>query len=174
MTRFLFGDKDGGPEYYENAHDSLMQPLPTSHVKRIGVGQHMFPKQTGRLPLNRAGTRAAANGIFPSHWEPGMGYSESIPKAKNVSNFGRSQGRCELHLSGMRGAPPKAALAADFQGPERPQSAMNMLRSGGAGGPKRRAAPDTRPIPEGPKKHIESHSFSKQMSREAWTSKPIR
>ena len=178
MTRFLFGEDGNGPEYYEKAHDSLMQPLPTSNIKRIGIGQHRFTKQTGRLPLNRAGTRSAAQGTFPSHWEPGMGYSESIPHATNVSNFATALGRCELHLSGMRGAPPKASLAADFAGPARPQSAMAMLRAGGAPGglPKRRAPPAeaSRPIPEGPKKHIQVASFTKQLSREAWTSKPIR
>ena len=107
-----------------------------------------------------------------------MGYSETIPKAKNVSDFGKAGGRLELHLSGMRGAPPKASLAADFVGPERPQSAMALLRGEGEGKPKRRpataAAQMHRPIPERPKKHIEVHSFAKQLTREQWASRPIR
>ena len=181
MTRMLFADQQGGPEYYEKAHGSLMQPLATSHVKRIGVGQHKFMRQMGRLPLHRTGTRSAAQGVYPSHWEPGMGYSESIPRANNVANFGRDLGRVELHLSGMRGAPPKAALAADYQGDtssKRPQSATAILQQGGDGsGMKRRpqsAAATIRPIPEGPKKHIECHSFSKQLTRDQWTSRPVR
>ena len=128
MTRFLFGTSGTGPENYDGAWDSMMKPLKVSHLKKIGPGQHLFGKQTGRLPLNRVGTRAAADGVFPSHWEPGMGYSETMNnEGKSVANFSKQPGRIELHLSGMRGAPPKASLAADYQGPEtsaRPQSAM--------------------------------------------------
>merc|ERR1719231_625990 len=128
MTHFLFGESGAGPEYYERAHISLEMPLPVSHRPRFGPGQQVFSKQMGRLPLNRTGTRSAADGTFPSHWEPGMGYSETIPKARQVANFQKQNGRIELHLSGMRGAPPKASLAADYQGPSRPQSAMAVLR----------------------------------------------
>ena len=185
MTRMLFAENGGGgPEYYEDAHGSMMKPLATSHIRRIGIGQHKFTRQMGRLPFNRTGTRAAAQGTFPSHWEPGMGYSESIPRASHVANFAKDMGRVELHLSGMRGAPPKSALAADYVGPTtgaRPQSAMAILRSGGDGGApsqaKRRpqsAAANTRPIPEGPKKHIPCGSFSKQLTRDQWTSRPVR
>ena len=184
MTRMLFAENGGGgPEYYEDAHGSMMKPLATSHIKRIGVGQHKFTKQMGRLPFNRSGTRAAAQGTFPSHWEPGMGYSESIPRASHVANFAKDMGRVELHLSGMRGAPPKASLAADYVGSSgaRPQSAMAVLRGGGDGGMpgqgKKRpqsAAANIRPIPEGPKKHIQVGSFSKQLTREQWTSRPMR
>lgn len=178
MTRFLFGALGQGPEYYERAYDTLMHPLNVSHRPRVGNGQHTFGKQLGRLPLNRVGTRAAADGTFPSHWEPGMGYSETIPKATKIADFQRQVGRVELHLSGMRGAPPKASLAADYQGPKRPQSAMAILRSSEAssnGAPKRRPAQEaTRPIPEGVKKHIEAHSFNKQLTREQWTSRPLR
>ena len=80
-----------------------------------------------------------------------MGYSDTIPRATNVANFERALGRCELHLSGMRGAPPKASLAADYVGNQRPQSAMAILRSGGDGLPKQRlaAVDNGRPIPEG-------------------------
>ena len=145
----------------------------------VGRGQHVWAKGLGRLPLNRTGTRSAADGTFPSHWEPGMGYQETIPKARQVADFSKQGGRIELHLSGMRGAPPKASLAADYVGPSRPQSAMAVLRGGTGdvpgGPPKRRAPPaDTRPIAEGPKKHVQSHSFSKQMTREQWTSRPLR
>jgi len=178
MTRFLFGAEGNGPEYYEKAYDSMHHPLNVSHRPRVGSGQHRFTRQTGRLPLNRVGTRAAANGVFPSHWEPGMGYSESIPKATNVSDFARQPGRVDLHLSGMRGAPPKASLAADYAGPARPQSAMQMLREGDQAAKPKKPRPATadarRPIPEGPKKHIEVHSFSKQLTREQWASRPLR
>jgi hypothetical protein len=176
MTRFLFGSNGSGPEYYDRAYDSMMAPLGVSHRKKIGSGQHIFRKQVGRIPLTRQGTRSAADGTYPSHWEPGMGYSETIPKATKVADFRRSAGRVELHLSGMRGAPPKASLAADYVGSDRPQSAMAMLRGGDAGMPKRRAASADpgRPIPEGPKKHIECHSFAKQLTRDQWTNRPIR
>ena len=181
MTRFLFGGIGNGPEYYDRAYDSLMMPLQVSHRPKVGTGQHKFMKQTGRLPLNRVGTRAAADGTFPSHWEPGMGYSETMEnQGKSVSNFGKQTGRIDLHLSGMRGAPPKASLAADYQGPGRPQSAMAALRGGGgdgAGHSRRRAGPagaDARPIPENPKKHVQVHAFTKQLTREQWTSLPIR
>lgn len=182
MTRFLFGSTSDGPEVYDKAYDSMMAPLPTSSKGRIGKGQHNFKIQAVRLPLHRAGTRAAANGVFLSHWEPGMGYQEtSFPKATNVMDFGKSGGRLELHLSGMRGAPPKSSLAADFVEPSRPQSAMALLRGEGAGAggpPKRRpataAAQMHRPIPEAPKKHIQVGSFSKQLTREQWASRPVR
>ena len=85
MTRFLFGVTGNGPEYYEKAYDSMTKPLHTSNRPRVGHGQHRFRQQSGRVPLARSGTRAAANGIFPSHWEPGMGYSETIPKATKVA-----------------------------------------------------------------------------------------
>ena len=179
MCRALFGSSASGPEYYERAYDSLMQPLHVSHRPKMGTGQHSFTKQMGRLPLNRTGTRAAAAGTCPSHWEPGMGYQESIPKANQVASFAKQSGRIELHLSGMRGAPPKASLAADYVGPGRPQSAMAVLRGGTGempgGRPARRAPPpDTRPPPEGPKKHVVSHSFDKQLTRDQWTSRAMR
>jgi len=183
MTRFLFGGAGNGPEYYDKAFDSMLQPLHVSHRPRVGSGQQAFSKQVGRLSLARCGTRAAADGTFPSHWEPGMGYSETIPRARKVSDFGRMGGRVELHLSGMRGAPPKAALAADYQGPKRPQSAMAILRSGGGGEPaaakprRPQSALDRasiRPTPEGAKKHIQSHSFAKQLTREQWTNRALR
>ena len=183
MTRFLFGTSGTGPENYDGAWDSMMKPLKVSHLKKIGPGQHIFGKQTGRLPLNRVGTRAAADGVFPSHWEPGMGYSETMNnEGKSVANFSKQPGRIELHLSGMRGAPPKASLAADYQGPEtsaRPQSAMAVLRgdTGAAPGAKKRPAVDAsmhRPTPEGPRKNIVCHSFAKQLTRVQWASRPIR
>ena len=178
MCRALFGSFGSGPEYYERAYDSMMAPLNVSHRPKIGNGQQIFAKQMGRLPLNRTGTRSAADGTYPSHWEPGMGYSETIPKARQIADMSKQGGRIELHLSGMRGAPPKASLAADYQGPSagRPQSAMAVLR-GGTGesiNPRRRAPPtEARPIPER-KKHVVSHSFAKQLTREQWTSRPIR
>ena len=178
MTRFLFGATGSGPEYYEKAYDTIMRPLATSDRTRVGVGQHKFRAQAGRLPLNRSGTRAAAQGVFPSHWEPGMGYSETIPKASHVSDFSKQPGRVELHLSGMRGAPPKASLAADFVGPTRPQSAISMLRGEDAAAKPAKSRPMTadthRPIPEGPKKHVEVSSFAKQLTREQWANRPLR
>ena len=85
MTRFLFGASGDGPEYYEKAYDSMTKPLHTSHRPRVGHGQHRFRQQSGRVPLARSGMRAAANGILPSHWEPGMGYSDTMPKATKVA-----------------------------------------------------------------------------------------
>ena len=83
-------------------------------------------------------------------------------------------------FSGMRGAPPKASLAADFVGPTsstRPQSAAAILSGGGDTGSTlkrpQRADPG-RPIPEGPKKHIMTGSFAKQLTREQWASRPMR
>ena len=179
MTRFLFPAAGGGPEIYDKAYDSMMQPLMVAHRQRIGRGQHTFSRQTGRLPLHRSGTRAAANGVFPSHWEPGMGYSETIPRATNVSNFGKQPGRCELHLSGMRGAPPNPCLAADAGSrPARPQSAMQMMNADAGADPKRRPAtakPDAgRPVPERVRKHIPVANFSRQMTRAQWCSIPLR
>lgn len=177
MTRFLFGSSATGPEYYENAFDSMLNPLHVSHRRRVGHGQHAFAKQLGRLALNRTGTRSAADGTFPSHWEPGMGYSDTIPRANHVAQFSKQNGRTELHLSGMRGAPPKASLAADYQAPVRPQSAMGALSGDANSGPPRRprtAADAARPIPEGPRKHVEAHTFAKQLTREQWTSRPLR
>lgn len=177
MTRFLFGVTGNGPEYYEKAYDSMTKPLHTSNRPRVGHGQHRFRQQSGRVPLARSGTRAAANGIFPSHWEPGMGYSETIPKATKVADFARQPGRVELHVSGMRGAPPKASLAADYVGPPRPQSAMSVLRGEAeAGSMKRRpsTADNSRPVPEPLKKRVEVHAFDKQMTREQWASRPLR
>ena len=97
MCRALFGSSASGPEYYERAYDSLMQPLHVSHRPKMGTGQHSFTKQMGRLPLNRTGTRAAAAGTCPSHWEPGMGYQESIPKANQVASFAKQSGRIDDH-----------------------------------------------------------------------------
>ena len=140
MTRFLFGQMGNGPEYYEKAMDSLMKPLNVSHRPKVGVGQHNFTRQAGRLPLSRAGSRSAAEGSQPSYWEPGMAYK---PEGKNLGkapSFERNIGRVDLHLSGMRGAPPGPSLAADFAGgsQSRPQSAIAMLRS---------AADNVRPDP---------------------------
>lgn len=179
MTRFLFGANNGnGQEYYEKAYDSLMAPLSVSHRPRVGSGQHRFKNQVGRLPLQRAGTRAAAQGSFPSYWEPGMGYSDTIPKPTNVANFHRQMGRVDLHLSGMRGAPPKASLAADYVGPSRPQSAMAMLRADAAGAPAVPKRPMTaqvqRPIPEAVRPHIYTQAWDKQLTRDQWTSRAMR
>ena len=155
MTRFLFGaNMVGGPEYYDKAYDSMMNPLPTSDKKKIGTGQHVMRKQAGRLPLNRVGTRAAADGILPSHWEPGTGYSPHMYNGGGAMGFDRQLGRVDLHLSGMRGAPAKPSLAADFAnggGSERPQSAMASLRAASSDGfgkssrSTRSAAPTQRP-----------------------------
>ena len=179
MVRALFGSSGSGPEVYDKAYGTMMMPLQTSDQKKIGLGQHKFTKQTGRLPLNRVGTRAATNGVYPSHWEPGM-VSGSTLQSANVTSFAKQPGRIELHLSGMRGAPPKASLAADFVGPTsstRPQSAAAILSGGGDTGSTlkrpQRADPG-RPIPEGPKKHIMTGSFAKQLTREQWASRPMR
>ena len=176
MSRFLFGSSNTGPEYYDKANDSMLQPLNVSHRPRVGSGHHSFKRQVGRLPLNRTGTRAAADGVAPSHWEPGMGYTDTIPAATNVANFRKQTGRVELHLSGMRGAPPNASLAADYSGPRRPQSAMAMIRSAADGqhGKPRRPA-DSRPSrSDGPAKHIYTQAWDKQLTREQWTSRVIR
>ena len=55
----------------------------------------IFAKQIARVPIARSGTRAAAQGVYPSHWEPGMGYQESIPKARQVADFHKQSGRIE-------------------------------------------------------------------------------
>ena len=81
-------------------------------------------------------------------------------------------------MSGMRGAPPKASLGADYMGPPpRPQSAMSILRGDvEAGSMKRRpsTADNSRPIPERLKNRVEVHAFDKQMTRERWASRPMR
>ena len=191
MTRFLFGaNMVQGPEHYDNAYDSMMRPLPTSDKKRIGHGQHSFRKQAGRIPLNRQGTRAAADGIFPSHWEPGAGYTPSfVNKGRAQGAFDRQVGRIDLHLTGMRGAPAKPTLAADFNGGgsagSRPQSAMAALRgsqsnegfgrkshrSSGASLPSR---PQSAMLPASMNKHTPIANFNKQLTREQWASRPIR
>ena len=193
MTRFLFGAGiQTGPEHYDGAYDTMMNPGSQSHLKKIGQGQHHFRKQCGRLPLNRVGTRAAANGIYPSHWEPGAGYTATfVNTGKKQMGFDRQVGRVELHLSGMRGAPARADLAADFNpsggGGERPQSAMAQLRAAekndGFGKKKSRsrsAAPmNVRPekqiiYPASMKRNIQTANFGKQLTREQWTSQVIR
>ena len=98
----------------------------------MGQGFHTMKKQAGRIPLNRQGTRAAADGVYPSYFEPGQGYNDTMYNSgAGKFNFGTQLGRVELHVSGMRGAPAKPTLAADYQGAgaERPQSAMQMLRA---------------------------------------------
>ena len=188
MTRFLFGaNMVGGPEYYDKAYDSMMNPLPTSDKKKIGTGQHVMRKQAGRLPLNRVGTRAAADGILPSHWEPGTGYSPHMYNGGGAMGFDRQLGRVDLHLSGMRGAPAKPSLAADFAnggGSERPQSAMASLRAASSDGfgkssrSTRSAAPTQRPqsamLPASMNKNVPVANFNKQLTREQWSSRPIR
>ena len=195
MTRFLFGaGMQQGPEHYDGAYDTMMKPGPQSHLKKIGLGQQHFRKQTGRLPLNRVGTRAAANGVFPSHWEPGAGWTPTfVNTGKKQLGFDRQVGRVELHLSGMRGAPARADLAADFNpsgggGAERPQSAMAQLRAAekndGFGGKKKgrsrsAASLNVRPekqiiYPASMKKNIQVANFNKQLTREQWTKQVIR
>lgn len=191
MTRFLFGaNMQSGPETYENAFDSMMKPLPTSDKKRIGQGQHSFRKQAGRIPLNRQGTRAAADGIYPSHWEPGAGYTASfVNKGRAQGAFNKQTGRIDLHLTGMRGAPAKPTLAADFSGAggasSRPQSAMAMLRGSqtseefGRKGHRSNAAsvpsrPQSAMLPASMNKHTQVANFNKQLTRDQWSSRPIR
>jgi len=193
MTRFLFGAGiSAGPEVYDGAYDTMMKPGCSSHLKKIGQGQHHFRRQVGRIPLNRQGTRAAADGIYPSHWEPGAGYTASfVNTGKKQMGFDRQVGRVELHLSGMRGAPARADLAADFNpsgsgGAERPQSAMAQLRAaekndgfGKKKGRARTAAPMARPekqliYPASMKKNVPTANMSKQLTRDQWTSQVIR
>lgn len=191
MTRFLFGaGMTGGPEYYDGAYDTMMQPGCSSHLKKIGVGQHHFRRQVGRIPLSRQGTRAAADGIFPSHWEPGAGYTVNfVQNGKGGTGFDRQSGRVELHLSGMRGAPARADLAADFNpsgpgGAERPQSAMAQLRAASADGFGKtksrgnRSAPAVRKeknmLPASMNKNLQVANFQKQLTREQWTRQSIR
>ncbi len=95
-----------------------------------------------------------------------------------VSQFRTAAGRISLHLSGLRGAPPNPCLAADYvgEGSARPQSALAALNSPGAskGGSRRPPIDTSRPIPEPLRKHIETSNFSKQLTREQWTSIAIR
>ena len=83
------------------------------------------------------------------------------------------------YIAGLRGAPPNPCLAADYvgEGSARPQSAIAALNSpgGGSKGGSRRPPLDTsRPIPEPLRKHIETSNFSKQLTRDQWTSIAIR
>ncbi|KAL3915022.1 MAG: hypothetical protein SGPRY_007405 [Prymnesium sp.] len=100
MALFLFGSAGKGPEYYEKAHDTLTKPLNVSHRPRPGTGQQTFSKQIGRLPFNRAGSRAASEGCCTSYWEPGMAYTTQGKNnaacllAQGPSSFGnKRQGR---------------------------------------------------------------------------------
>ena len=188
MTRFLFGAGiQQGPEHYDGAYDTMMNPGSQSHLKKIGQGQHHFRKQCGRIPLNRQGTRAAADGIYPSHWEPGAGYTASfVNTGKKQMGFDRQVGRVELHLSGMRGAPARADMAADFNpgGGERPQSAMAQLRAAEKSdgfGKKLRVTRSAAPVrkeknmlPASMNKKVPTGCFAKQLTREQWTSQTIR
>ena len=179
MTRFLFGANIfTGPEHYDGAYDSMHKPVKVSHRPRVGTGHHKFRKQTGRLPLHRVGTRAAAEGIRPSHWEPGMGYTESMANRGSASSFDRMVGRVDLCVSGMRGAPSKLAHQDNAAPPSRtrPMSAAAALQ----GGAERHAAPSgaqmSRPLTRGvlPVRHVQVPAMDKQLSREAWANLPIR
>jgi len=179
MTRFLFGQMGNGPEYYEKAMDSLMRPLNISHRPRIGHGQHAYGKQVGRLPLSRAGSRSAAEGSQPSYWEPGMSYTTEGKNNGKAPSFERNIGRVDLHLSGMRGAPPGPTLAADYAGGStRPQSAIAMLRSAADSVPSsfgnKRQAHGDRPIPEIAKKHVYTLAWDKSSTRDQWAAQPLR
>jgi len=179
MTRFLFGQMGNGPEYYEKAMDSLMKPLAVSHRPRVGPGQHNFVKQVGRLPPSRAGSRSAAEGSQPSYWEPGMSYTVEGKNAGKAPSFDRNIGRVDLHLSGMRGAPPGPSLAADYAGGStRPQSAIAMLRSAADNVPSsfgtKRQAPVDRPIAERVRKHVYTLAWDKSSTRDQWTAQSLR
>jgi len=175
MCRFLFGTTNAGPEYYEAAHDSMARPLHASHRKRLGVGNHRFRSQVGRLPLSRNGARASAESSHPSYWEPGCGYVETMGvRLEKQPNFERQLGRVPLHLAGMRGAPGRPDLES---GGNRPMSAMATLRKP-SGNPFMGKTPQhvQGKMPRGnlPVRHVQTPSMDKQLSRDAWISKPLR
>lgn len=149
MTRVLFASGFSSvPEYYEKAHDSMHRPLPTSNRTRVGRGAHSFPRQVGRVALHRTGNRSAAEGSFPSTWEPGAGFHLQMNNAGKSYSFAHGPGRIDLHLSGMRGAPPKPEVGGSSGGGYSSSMGGTFDKS-------------------------RSFSFDKQMSREVWTSLPM-
>ena len=105
-----------------------------------------------------------------------MGYTECMANRGQASSFDRMIGRVDLCVSGMRGAPSKVAHQ-DVAAPRaRPMSAAAALQ----GGAERHAAPSraqlSRPLTRGvlPVRHVQVPAMDKQLSRDAWTSLPIR
>ena len=143
----------------------------------MGQGFHTMKKQAGRIPLNRQGTRAAADGVYPSYFEPGQGYTDSMYNSgAGKFNFGTQLGRVELHVSGMRGAPAKPTLAADYQGAgaERPQSAMQMLRAASKPadkfGARTRTAKSSSMRMSKSMDHVKTPNMAKGLTRDYWAS----
>lgn len=178
MNKFLFGSIERGVEYYEKAHDQLSKPLPVAHRKRVGMGQQRFRNQIGRVPMRVSGARVAAEGTQPSYWEPGMGYLANMSVNTRGQRFDRQLGRVKLYLAGMRGAPSRGQLGDSEYA--RPMSAMAALH----GGEGNWGAPQKKPPAHlsGPKphrgnlpvRHVPCPAMDKQLSREAWVSKPLR
>ena len=93
-------------------------------------------------------------------------------------SFDRQIGRVPLHLSGLRGAPNKPSM----DGSARPQSALAVLTSSSGvgvlpsrfGKAQRVAPPVSYRNKEMPAKHISCRAWDKQLTREQWTTLPMR
>mmetsp|Transcript_2513 Transcript_2513/g.5301 ORF Transcript_2513/g.5301 Transcript_2513/m.5301 type:complete len:322 (-) Transcript_2513:100-1065(-) len=172
MTRFLVGTGGAnGHEYYDGAHDSLETPSRASHRARNGVGNHSFGSQTGRLSLARSGQRSAVEGSRPSYWEPGLGYSHEKRHGK-VRSWDKQIGRVDLNVTGMRGAPAKVNPNLGSESAPRRPATVGSASSFGGRAPMHIAHKHHRGIM--PVTHVMTTSMDKQLSREAWASKPIR
>ena len=78
MTRMLIG--------VEGTNDLIYHPNETvqSHSKALGHVR-TFTSQVGRLDMHRSGTRAAADGTYPSHWFPHAPPKDGITKPAGKS-----------------------------------------------------------------------------------------
>ena len=76
----------------------------------MGQGFHTMKLSPGRIPLNRQGTRAAADGVYPSYFEPGRGYTDSMYNSgAGKFNFGT-----QLEQEGVAGEEEGVRNGAGF------------------------------------------------------------
>ena len=57
-----------GPLPALTARRARLPPFVSLRSPRVGPGQQVFAKQVGRMPLNRTGTRSAADGTSRGGW----------------------------------------------------------------------------------------------------------